>query len=276
MPELPEVETVKRILLKNIKGMTITDCLIFTNKIIKYPTVDEFSQQIIGQTINNIERKGKHLLFILDDYVLISHLRMEGKYYFIDKNSDGDWKHIMVAFELNNQYQLRYHDTRKFGTMHLYSKNIYLTTPPLNKLGLEPFDPNLTVEYLQSRWMKKTQTIKTTLLEQDTIVGIGNIYANEILFELRIHPGEKTKNLTTTNYQNIIDNTRKVLTTAINEGGTTIATYHPEPGVDGKFLQHLKVHGRVNQPCYVCQTLITKDFINGRGTYYCSNCQKLK
>nr|WP_275427262.1 DNA-formamidopyrimidine glycosylase [Spiroplasma citri] len=219
---------------------------------------------------------GKHLLFILDDYVLISHLRMEGKYYFTSKDEPGEWQHIMVLFELDHQFQLRYHDTRKFGTMHLYSKNDYLQQAPLNKLGYEPFDEKITVSYLKNSWQNKSQPIKTTLLEQNVIVGIGNIYANEILFASKIHPGEITKNLVDQDYQNIIENTKLVLQKAIDEGGTTIATYHPEPGMDGKFLQQLKVHGRNKMECLNCHQLIDKIFINGRGTYFCNYCQKLK
>ncbi|AGM26581.1 formamidopyrimidine-DNA glycosylase [Spiroplasma syrphidicola EA-1] len=276
MPELPEVETVRKILLKNLKGRTITDCLIFWNKIIKTDNPEAFREKVIGQTINDVERMGKHLLIILDDYVLISHLRMEGKYYFNQKDNDGEWKHIMVVFELDGEMQLRYHDTRKFGTMHLYDKVNYLTNPPLNKLGLEPFDQNITVAYLKKHWANKNQPIKTTLLEQNVIVGIGNIYANEILFASKLHPGEKTKNLDDQDYQNIIDNTRAVLAQAIAAGGTTISTYHPEPGIDGKFVNELQVHGQAKKACPLCATTILKIFINGRGTYYCPHCQKLK
>ncbi|WP_338990725.1 DNA-formamidopyrimidine glycosylase [Spiroplasma endosymbiont of Seladonia tumulorum] len=277
MPELPEVETVRRILTKHVVGKTITDCQIFWNKIIKYPLdTKEFIKKIVKQKINRIDRMGKHLLFILDDYVLISHLRMEGKYYFTLKDKLGEWQHIMVLFELDHQFQLRYHDTRKFGTMHLYNKNDYLQQAPLNKLGYEPFDEKITVSYLKNSWQNKSQPIKTTLLEQNVIVGIGNIYANEILFASKIHPGERTKNLVDQDYQNIIDNTKLVLQKAIDEGGTTIATYHPEPGMDGKFLQQLKVHGRNKMECVNCHKLIDKIFVNGRGTYFCNYCQKLK
>lgn len=277
MPELPEVETVRRILTKYVMGKKITDCQIFWNKIIKAPADSKvFIKEIVGQKINQIDRMGKHLLFILDDYVLISHLRMEGKYFFTRKDEPGEWQHIMVLFELDHQFQLRYHDTRKFGTMHLYNKSDYLAQAPLNKLGYEPFDERITVSYLKNAWQNKSQPIKTTLLEQNVIVGIGNIYANEILFTSKIHPGEKTKNLTDQDYQNIINNTKVVLQQAINEGGTTIATYHPEPGMDGKFVQQLKVHGRNKIQCVNCQNQLDKIFVNGRGTYYCNYCQKLK
>ncbi|WP_338954603.1 DNA-formamidopyrimidine glycosylase [Spiroplasma endosymbiont of Polydrusus cervinus] len=277
MPELPEIETVRRTLTKHVVGKTITDCQIFWNKIIKYPLdPKEFTKEIIQQKINWIDRMGKHLLFILDDYVLISHLRMEGKYYFTTKDEPGEWQHIMILFELDKDFQLRYHDTRKFGTMHLYSKKDYLQQAPLNKLGYEPFEEKVTVSYLKNAWQNKGQPIKTTLLEQNVIVGIGNIYANEILFASKIHPGEKTKNLEDQDYQNIIDNTKLVLQKAINEGGTTVATYHPEPGVNGKFLQHLKVYGRNKMECVNCHQQIDKIFVNGRGTYFCNYCQKLK
>lgn len=277
MPELPEVETIRRILTKYVLGKIITDCQIFWNKIIKYPIDSKkFINKIINQKINKINRMGKYLLFILDDYVLINHLRMEGKYSFMSKNKEEELKHIMILFELDYKFQLRYHDIRKFGTMHLYCKNNYLQQLPLNKLGCEPFEKKITVSYLKNAWQNKSQPIKTTLLEQNVIVGIGNIYANEILFVSKINPKEKTKNLVYQDYQNIIDNTKLIFQKAINEGGTTISTYHPKPGMNGNFFKHLKVYGRNKMQCVNCCQQINKIFINGRGTYFCNYCQKLK
>ena len=172
MPELPEVETVRNGLKKKVLNKKITNCKILYNGIIAYPSTDIFIKQISNQTINDILRKGKFLIFELDDYYLISHLRMEGK-YFIKEPKDELNKHDHVIFTLNNKEELRYNDTRKFGKMHLVKKD-ELDKTPISKLGLEPWDENLTKEYLKSKLNKK-KAIKTLLLDQSIITGIGNI-----------------------------------------------------------------------------------------------------
>lgn len=279
MPELPEVEIFRRILIKYVVGKIINDCKIFWNKIIKYPfDSKDFIKKIIKQKINKINRIGKYLLFILDDYVLISHLRLKGKYYFLLKDEYINIKkqHIMVLFELNYKYKLFYYDEIKFGTMHLYNKNNYLEKKPLNNLGYEPFDKKITISYLKNSWKNKLQPIKTILLEQNVITGIGNIYANEILFESKLHPNEKIKNLIDQDYKNIIKNTKSILQKAINENKNTILNYYSMSEVNNNFLKKFKIYGRNKEKCINCNELINKIFINKRGTYFCNYCQKLK
>jgi len=179
MPELPEVETVKNGLIKKVKNKKITKCNILYEGIIAYPKKEEFIKNIKNQTINDIKRRGKFLMFVLDDYYLISHLRMEGK-YFIKNHEEELNKHDHVVFTLDTGEELRYNDTRKFGKMHLVKKD-ELEKTPIIKLGLEPWDESLTTEYLKNKLNKK-KAIKTLLLDQSIITGIGNIYADEILF----------------------------------------------------------------------------------------------
>jgi len=270
MPELPEVETVKNGLKNKVLNKKITHCKILYNGIIAYPDTEKFIKEITNQTINDIKRRGKFLVFELEDYYLISHLRMEGK-YFIKEPSETLSKHDHVVFTLNNKEELRYNDTRKFGKMHLVKKDeLYIT--PLSKLGLEPWDENLNTSYLKEKLNKK-KAIKTLLLDQSIIVGIGNIYADEILFLSRINPEIPGSNLTNKNLQDIIDNTKKVLEKAINAGGTTIHSYTAVDGITGKFQQELLVHSRKSEPCPSCKTEILKIVVNGRGTYYCPKCQ---
>ena len=271
MPELPEVETVKNGLIKKVKGRKITKCNILWNGIIAYPDKELFIKEITNQTINDITRRGKFLMFILDDYYLISHLRMEGK-YFIKNKEELLNKHDHVIFLLDNNHELRYNDTRKFGKMYLVKKD-ELSITPLSKLGLEPWDKSLTVDYLKTKLNKK-KAIKTLLLDQEIISGIGNIYADEILFLSKINPETYGLNLTDRNLLDIINNTRTTLSKAIELGGTTIHTYTAVDGITGRFQQELLVHGKKDEPCPICGNKITKIVVNTRGTYYCPNCQK--
>lgn len=272
MPELPEVETVKEKLKATVLGKKIKSVHIFYEGIIEYPTSDEFARKLVDETINDIKRRGKWLMFELDNYYLLSHLRMEGKYN-IRKKGDSYDKHEHVAFEFTDGVELRYRDTRKFGKMHLIDKDKIYSSKPLNELGLEPWDIDLTETYLFEKYKNKKLPIKTLILDQTIIVGIGNIYADEILFLSKINPYTKAQNLNDIDLNNIIINTRKVLSEAIKQGGTTIRTYTSSEGVHGNFQQNLLVHNHEGDLCPICNNIIVKEKINGRGTYYCENCQ---
>ena len=271
MPELPEVETVKNQLKKRLIGKSIKQVKINYNQVIEYPSVTNFSKNIINQEFIDIKRRGKWLIFELNDYYLLSHLRMEGKYNFRNKN-DIINKHEHIIFTLNDDIQLRYQDTRKFGKMHLIEKDKIDVVGPLIKLGLEPWDERLDKYYLKKKYMKKSIPIKTLLLDQNIIAGIGNIYADEILFLSNINPYTKSSQLSDNDLDNIIKNTKIILEKAIKLGGTTIHTFSSVDGLDGKFQNELLVHGL--NICPNCHNKITKEFIGGRGTYYCKNCQK--
>ena len=272
MPELPEVETVRNGLKNKVLNKKITDCKVLYNGIIAYPSEQKFINQISNQVIKDISRKGKFLIFELDDYYLVSHLRMEGKYFIKEKNENLN-KHDHVIFFLNDKEELRYNDTRKFGKMHLVKKD-ELSKTPISNLGLEPWDESLTKEYLKEKLNKK-KAIKTLLLDQSIITGIGNIYADEILFLSKIHPETEGKNLTNKNLTDIINNTRTILEKAIKLGGTTIHTYASVDGITGRFQQELLVHGKKTEQCPNCKTEIIKIVVNGRGTYYCPKCQRI-
>ncbi len=273
MPELPEVETVRRTLENNILNEIIIGAEVYYPNIIAEPVVEEFKEKIKGQQIIGMDRRGKWLIFVLNDYYLLAHLRMEGK-FFIRHKGDALTRHEHVVFAFKSGNELRYNDTRKFGRMYLLDKKKAFEEKPLNELGYEPWDKNLTPNYLMSRFAKKKLPIKTVLLDQSIIVGIGNIYADEILFMSHLNPLKIASELTSQECKNIIVNTSKILKEAINKGGTTIRSYESSEGVHGRFQNSLLVHNKVGQKCPDCSSEIVKIRVGGRGTYYCPNCQK--
>ena len=268
MPELPEVETVKNTLKKQVRGKIILDVDVLYNMIEK-PDVEEFKKLIKGQKIIDIKRRGKWLMFELNDYYLLSHLRMEGKYFM-----DGEvTKHDHVIFHLNDGI-LKYNDTRKFGRMYLLKKENIYNEKPLCDLGLEPWDDKLNYKYLKEKYENKKLPIKTVLLDQSIITGIGNIYADEILFASKINPLKQAKDLNKKELENIIKYTKEILNQAIEMGGTTIKSYESARGVHGRFQQNLKVHNHAGDKCPICNSEILKVKVNGRSTYYCKKCQR--
>ena len=273
MPELPEVETVKETLKLKLIGKKIKDVKVYYDGIIAYPEVKEFSKQIKNLPIKDIKRRGKWLMFDLDKYYLLSHLRMEGKYFFKNKEDKLD-NHEHVVFTLDDDEELRYRDTRKFGKMYLIKKEDINSIGPIKDLGLEPWDNNLNINYLKDKYKNKRLPIKTVLLDQSIIVGIGNIYADEILFLSKLNPLIKCCDLKDNDLNNIIKYTKEVLEKAIKLGGTTIRTYTSVDGVHGRFQNELLIHGKDKDVCPNCGQPIEKIRVGGRGTYYCINCQK--
>lgn len=273
MPELPEVEVVRRTLEPLLVGRKIVDVRILMNKIIKEPDILTFKAKILKQTFQAVERKAKLLIFKLDDDVLLSHLRMEGKYYYQLPDAPIDWNHVLIVFDLDNGYQLCYHDTRRFGTFHLQDKNNYQNCKPYTNLGPEPWDQQVTINYLKTKWKNKKQKVKTALLDQTVISGLGNIYVDEVLYAAHIHPETGLNKLTDQDLGNIIASAIRILQRSVQLGGTTIATYTSSLGVQGSFQKQLQVHTRVGQRCFVCQNKIEKIKVNNRGTYFCGRCQ---
>ena len=270
MPELPEVETVKEVLKKQILNQKILDVVVNYPKMIENIDYLEFISKLKNQTIIDIKRRGKWLLFELNDYYLLSHLRMEGKYYIKNFN-DEVTRHQHVIFKFKD-FELRYNDTRKFGRMYLLDKKNAFNEKPLNELGYEPWDSNLNSDYLYHKYKNKKLPIKSVLLDQSIIVGIGNIYADEVLYLSKINPYKKANELNTSELDSIIKNTKVVLEKAILLGGTTIKSYTSSEGVHGRFQNELLVHTK--EECPNCHRKLIKVKINGRGTYYCENCQK--
>lgn len=273
MPEKPEVITVSNSLRPRLVGKKITGCNVYWDNIIAYPTTDEFKKDVIGQKILDVTTRGKFIKVLLDRDVLLIHLRMEGKFFF-RKLSDPIVKHEHVEFILDEDTSFRYHDVRKFGKMYLISKEMVDKVKPLSELGVEFDDRNLTKEYLYEKIHNKKLPIKTVLLDQSIITGIGNIYDDEILFRSGISPYRKSCDISLEECDEIIKNTRLVLSEAIKKGGTTIKSFTSSEGVHGLFQNELLVHGKKNDKCPVCGSRIEVCRIGGRGTYYCTKCQK--
>lgn len=272
MPELPEVETVRRQLLTVVKDRMITGVNIRYAPIIQGDSI-AFIYRLTGQTIHDIGRYGKYLLFHLDDVTLVSHLRMEGKYFY-RKHSDALTKHDHIIFNLDNDYDLTYHDVRKFGTMELINLGDAFLLPSISKLGPEVNDQDIDVHRVYHQIHQSHRAIKSLLLDQTIVCGLGNIYVDETLFRAKLHPETQGKNLTYQQVEDILYHARAVIEKAINLGGTTIRTYQSTLGIDGRFQNELNVHTLKGEPCPVCSTKIKKIKVGGRGTYYCPHCQQ--
>ncbi len=275
MPELPEVETVRRTLSDLAVGKTIANVQVRWPKMIKQPEADQFREAVVGETIQAIERRGKFLIFQLDHYTLVSHLRMEGK-FSVNEQSEAEAPHTHVVFEFTDKTELRYRDVRKFGTMHLVKKGTEHDLPSLKALGPEPFDSLFTAEYLYEKLKRTSRQVKTALLDQIIVTGLGNIYVDEVLFRSKIHPHRLASSITLKEAGLIHFYTKSVLEEAVKRGGSTIRTYINSQGKKGTFQELLNVYGRAGKACVDCGTEIIKTKTGGRGTHICLNCQPIE
>jgi formamidopyrimidine-DNA glycosylase len=274
MPELPEVETIKRTLEQLVLDKTIENVSVYWPKIIKNPPdPEQFIILLKGQTIKRMGRKGKFLIFYLDDISLVSHLRMEGKYGLYPKEEPFD-KHTHVIFSFTDGTELRYHDVRKFGTMHLFPIGEEMNSLPLSQLGPEPFSEDFTVSYFEKALAKTSRNIKTVLLDQTIVTGLGNIYVDESLFRAKIHPERLANTLTNTEIERLHKEIILTLEEAVEKGGSTIRSYVNSQGQIGMFQLELNAYAQEGNPCKRCGTEIVKTKVSGRGTHFCPKCQK--
>jgi len=272
MPEIAEVETVRNTLKERILNKKIKDVNIIYSKMIE-SDINDFKNVLINNSFKDIKRIGKWLIFELDKHYLLSHLRMEGK-YFIKNITEPIEKHEHIILTFEDNTDLRYHDTRKFGRMNLIKKEDLYNTEAIKKQGYEPFDKNLTSDYLLNKFKNKKLPIKTLLLDQTIISGLGNIYADEVLFAAKINPLKKGEELSQEECERIISSSKKIIEEAIALGGTTIKSYTSSLGVTGRFQQRLKAHKQEGKGCSNCGNPIKRIKVGGRSTYYCENCQK--
>lgn len=275
MPELPEVETVRKGLEQLVVGQTIASVAVFWPRIIEMPEVPLFQAFLQGQEILAIERRGKFLILKLTDFDLVSHLRMEGKYeYFPAAETAIQDKHTHVIFHMQDGSQLQYHDVRKFGRMALVPKNQSSEYKGIKQLGPEPLTADFQLLPFQSALKKKTMAIKPLLLNQKIVVGLGNIYVDEALWFAKIHPERPANSLTEAETRLLYEGTISVLGKAVAAGGTTIRSYANALGEAGTFQVALAVYGQTGKPCPRCGTPIEKIKVAQRGTHFCPTCQK--
>lgn len=272
---MPEVETVRRGLIEQVLNKRITHVEIRYQNLIT-GDVDEFIETVTGAVISNIGRRAKFLLIELDNgYTIISHLRMEGKYR-VSADQNAIDKHSHAIFTLDDGQMLIYNDVRKFGRMQLWPTDKPSENKSLKKLGPEPLAADFTFENIKPRIMRHRKDIKTVLLDQSVMGGLGNIYVDEVLWQAKIHPETKADHLTDEEIKDIIKCSNSEIDMAIKSGGSTIRTYLDANGHKGNMQDRLKVYGKEGEPCPRCGTEIVKIKVGGRGTHFCPKCQVAK
>ena len=286
MPELPEIEIVKRSLYKTINKTKIISVKI-NNKNLRYKIPHTFSKDLKGKKILKITRRSKYLIFHFKGNLLLAHLGMSGKIllarthdkkifktsFYYDLNILE--KHNHIYFILNNGFELIYNDIRRFGFFKLYRTTNPNKIPFLRKLGLEPFSKNFDVKYFKKFVENKKKNIKSLLMDQTFVSGLGNIYVNEALFVSKINPLRFCSNLNKREIKILISNIKKILKISISKGGSSIKDFHNATGKSGSFQQFFRVYGRENKNCsrISCKGKIKKIIISNRSSFYCGKCQ---
>lgn len=299
MPELPEVENLRLGLLKYIQGQKILKIKVNKPKLVSSKStkrtaskgkVLEFEKGLIGESFIDVERRAKNLIFKLthDKHILV-HLKMTGQFVYQSKNKKDKIqgghpieiaetllpnKHTHIIFHLKDG-TLFYNDTRMFGYV-LYYKDTesFKKENHFHKLGLEPLDPKFTANYFQNTLKNKKSRIKTVLLDQDVVVGVGNIYADESLFEAKIAPTRIASSLTKSEILKLQKAITRIIRKAITLGGSSVATYRLLDNSRGNYAREHKVYGKVGQKCVKCKNSLEKIIIGSRTTIFCPNCQK--
>jgi len=286
MPELPEIEIVKRSLFKKINKAKIVNIKI-NNKNLRYKITHALFKRLINEKILKISRRSKYLIFHFKNKLLLVHLGMTGKFLII-RNKDKKIfktsfyydldvlaKHNHIHFILNNGLVLIYNDVRRFGFFKLFENIKLKEIAYLKKLGPEPFSVLFCIKYVQKFIKNKKKNIKNLLMDQTFISGLGNIYVNEALFLSKIHPLRKCSNLERKSIKNLIYNIRKILKIAINQGGSSIKDFKNIYGKSGNFQQFFNVYGKENKNCsrISCKGKIKKIKISNRSSFYCNICQ---
>ena len=286
MPELPEIEIVKRSLFKMISKAKIIDIKI-NNKNLRYKIPNTFSKNLIGEKILRISRRSKYLIFHFKKKLLLVHLGMSGKLLLMRGSDNKIFKtsfyydlnilqsHNHIYFTLSNGLALIYNDVRRFGFFKLYNTTLLNKIAFLKKLGLEPFSKTFNIKYFKKFVQNRKKNIKNLLMDQTFVSGLGNIYVNEALFMSKIQPLRICNTLNKTEIKNLILNIKKILTISISKGGSSIRNFKNTLGKSGSFQQFFKVYGQENKNCsrISCTGKIKKIVISNRSTFYCNKCQ---
>ncbi|MCT0022316.1 bifunctional DNA-formamidopyrimidine glycosylase/DNA-(apurinic or apyrimidinic site) lyase [Weissella confusa] len=276
MPEGPEVETVRRGLTRLVVGRKVLGTEVRWEKTISGMAPEEFDAELVGRTIEKVDRRGKYLLFRFSGgLTMVSHLRMEGAYYTVPAGTEPG-KHDLVTFHLDEGIDLFYRDTRKFGRMNLVPDADALKVAGLAKIGPEPTEKDLSLAYMVSEFGKSRMHVKPFLLDQSHIAGLGNIYVDETLWQSQIHPLTAANKLTEDELARLRENIIHEITRATEHHGTTVHSFTTAFGEAGEFQNELQVYGRVGEPCLRCGHPLEKMKVAQRGTTYCPVCQVVK
>jgi formamidopyrimidine-DNA glycosylase len=279
MPELPEVETVRRGLGSAIANANVVGVVVRDRRL-RWPIPKTFERDLIGCEILCIERRSKYLLFRLrarDDKTektLLAHLGMTGSFVVIDSKQLPSLKaHDHVDIALSNGLTLRYNDPRRFGSMHVFEDDD-ATQPLLAHLGPEPLTDAFNADYLFEHTRRRSGPVKQAIMDNTLVVGVGNIYANESLFRAGIHPNRAANRVSETRYESLVHEIKAVLSEAIKAGGSTLRDYVNANGEPGYFQLNYFVYGRDGEPCKHCGTTLKLMRHGGRATVYCTRCQR--
>lgn len=270
MPELPEVETVCQGLLPLLTQKTVLHVDLIQPQL-RWPVNPQLNHHLCGQQFVTLTRRGKYIIFHLSTGYLLGHLGMSGSFRVVD-NGTPLKKHDHICFSLNNHRQLRYHDPRRFGSIHWCAESP-LSHPLLQNLGPEPLSDAFTPITLYNALQKTKRPIKTSIMDHRLVVGVGNIYATEALFKSQIHPNRPACSLSITEATLLHQQIQSLLQVAISRGGTTLKDFVNADDKPGYFQQTLLAYGRNNQPCTACHTPLSSMQIGQRTTVFCTQCQ---
>ena len=274
MPELPEVETIRLNLEQHIINRTILDVDVHDVRL-RWPVQpQDFEKWINGQAIIKLSRRSKYLIFHLDNKAaIIIHLGMSGRLGMFSGN-DSMEKHTHVVFCLDNGLEIRYRDPRRFGLVEVTAPDTLSVYPRFSHLGVEPLSKKFDAAYVSSKSERSKKAIKLWIMDAQNVVGVGNIYASEALFNARIHPERPANSLTSDEQHNLASSIKLILSTAIEHGGTTLSDFRNAHGEPGYFQQELAVYQKAGDFCKTCGAEIQKIVLSGRSTFFCPACQK--
>ena len=270
MPELPEVETTRRGIAPFSEGKQVAQ-LVIRDPRLRWPVPDDLPQRLAGQTLREADRRAKYLLLRFDHGTVIVHLGMSGSLRVVTDNSPLR-KHDHIDLAFTDGTRLRFNDPRRFGCWlwHEHPQD----HPLLASLGPEPLGQDFSGPYLFRKSRGRKTPIKSFLMDNRIVVGVGNIYANEALFRTGIHPSRPAGRIGAARYQRLCDAIRETLSAAILSGGTTLRDFVNSDGKPGYFAQSLLVYGRAGLPCVECQRPLREIRTNQRSTVYCTRCQR--
>jgi formamidopyrimidine-DNA glycosylase len=271
VPELPEVETIRRALAPRVEGRRLGAVEVLDPRWTAPLDPGEAETRLSGRAVERLERRGKYLLWVLeDDLVLAQHLRMTGTLLY---DPPGEPPHTRVRLPLDDGHRLVVCDPRRFGTGHLLEGEAGLRIYLDARLGLEPLDERFTPQHLHALARRSRAPLKPFVLDQKKMAGVGNIYADEALFRARLHPLRPADRLTRAQAQELHGALRDVLRDGIDARGASIDDYRDPEGVQGSFQDAFRVHLRAGEPCPRCGRPVRKLVVGGRGTYVCEGCQ---